>query len=115
MDFWERGKFFFIAPDSFDEQAVAKKWTADAVPVLDAYQKEIGTIENLTTDIAKTTLEQVVTVLGMKPGQVLAALRISLTGGTSGPDLMQTIEILGGRETARRITYAIQTLGLKTM
>ena len=115
VDFWEQGKFFFIAPDSFDEQAVAKKWTADAVPVLDAYQKEIGTIENLTTDIAKTTLEQVVTVLGMKPGQVLAALRISLTGGTSGPDLMQTIEILGGRETARRITYAIQTLGLKTM
>ena len=112
-DFWEQGKFFFIAPDSFDQQVVAKKWTAEAVLVLEDYQKEIGTMENLTTDVAKTTLEQVATTLGVKVGQVLAALRVSLTGGTSGPDLMQTIEILGGEETARRIKHAIHTLGSK--
>ena len=112
-DFWEQGKFFFKAPTTFDEQVVTRKWTADAIRVLDAYQKEIGLIGDLTTEIAKAILEQVTSTLGVKTGQILAALRVSLTGGASGPDLMQSMEILGSEETVRRISYALKTLGPK--
>ena len=112
-DFWEQGKFFFKAPTTFDEQVVSRKWTADAIRVLDAYQKEIGLIGDLTTEIAKAILEQVTSTLGVKTGQILAALRVALTGGASGPDLMQSMEILGSEETVRRISYALKTLGPK--
>lgn len=111
-EFWEQGKIFFIAPSVFDTAAVTKKWTPEAVTVLQAYEGAVKGLPDLTAEIAKSTLERIATDKGIKTGQVLAALRIALTGGMSGPDLMQTIEILGGEETGRRIQFALQTLHL---
>ncbi len=113
-DFWEQGKLFFLAPAHFDESAAAKKWTTDAVTLLTDYQEELVHAPVVTAESAKTLFEQVAARRGMKAGNVLAALRIALTGGMSGPDLMQTIEILGGDETSRRIRTALATLKVKT-
>ena len=110
QDFPLQGKIFFKAPTSFDEGAVTKKWTAEAVKVMDAYQKSLEPSSSISADEAKSGFEGIAAGLGIKAGQVLAALRISLTGGMSGPDLMQTIEILGPAETRRRIQHALQTL-----
>lgn len=109
-DFWAQGKVFFIAPTTFDAEAVSKKWTADAVLVLEKFKDTVKTVQPLTATKAKEALEAIALETGKKTGQVLAALRISLTGGTSGPDLMQTIEILGAEETSRRIQFALKTL-----
>jgi glutamyl-tRNA synthetase len=48
--------------------------------------------------------------MGMATGKILQALRVSLTGGASGPDLMMTMEILGPGEVSNRIDYALKTL-----
>lgn len=112
-DFWEQGKFFFIAPVSFDEQVVTKKWNDGVVKVLTAFSNEIKSMDNLTAEVAKVTLEMVTSKLGMKAGQILQALRMSLTGGASGPDLMMTLEILGNTEVEKRIRYAVETLKVK--
>jgi glutamyl-tRNA synthetase len=110
QDFWLHGKFFFIAPTSYDEQVIAKKWNADAVNVLTAYSQEINKLGDLTADLAKSTLETVTANLGIGTGKILQALRVSITGGASGPDLMMTMEILGGKEVVSRIEYALNTL-----
>jgi len=109
-DFWEQGKVFFLAPTSFDSSAVSKKWTADATNVLQAFEAAVSQMTDLTATEAKFTLERIASEKGIKTGQVLAALRIALTGGMSGPDLMQSIEILGGQETAQRIRTALKNL-----
>jgi glutamyl-tRNA synthetase len=105
-----QGKFFFIAPTSYDEQVIAKKWNADAVNVLTAYSQEINKLGDLTADLAKSTLETVTANLGIGTGKILQALRVSITGGASGPDLMMTMEILGSKEVVSRIEYALNTL-----
>ncbi len=112
-DFWEQGKFFFQAPVSFDEQLVAKKWNDDTVKVLSAYSSALKAIQNLTAETAKNTLEQVTASLGIKTGQILQMLRMVVTGGASGPDLMVTMEILGVSEVTSRIGYALNTLKAK--
>ena len=112
-DFWEQGKFFFIPPTAFDEQVVAKKWKDDTVRVLTLFCEEIKSMDILTAGIAQATLEKVTSSFGMKPGQILQALRMTLTGGASGPDLMMTIEILGNIEVNKRIHFAIETIGVK--
>lgn len=113
-DFWEQGKFFFIAPVSFDEP-VSKKWNDAAVKVLSSFRNEIKSMNNLTADRAKTTLESVAGGLGIKTGQILQALRLAVTGGASGPDLMMTMEILGSAEVEKRISYALETLKVKVI
>lgn len=112
-DFWEQGKFFFIAPTRFDEAAVAKKWNADATRVLQDFQQRLSGEKSVTADKTKQIFEESCVTLAVKSGQVLAALRIALTGGLSGPDLMQTIQILGSEETTRRVRKALELIPTK--
>lgn len=110
QDFREQGKIFFVAPTSYDSQLVGKKWNADAVKVLSAYADELQAAPVISAESAKALLESVAMKLNVKPGQILQVLRMTITGGSSGPDLMATLEILGNAETARRIRSAIQNI-----
>jgi glutamyl-tRNA synthetase len=113
QDFWLQGKFFFVAPTMFDEQVTSKKWNAEAISGLTAYSAALSKHTALTADSAKSTLDAVTTALGIGTGKILQALRVSITGGASGPDLMVTMEILGAAEVTKRINYALQTLPIK--
>lgn len=110
QDFWLQGKFFFEAPTSYDAQVIAKKWNDEAIKVLTSYNKEIASTTTLTAELAKSTLESVTTSLGIGTGRILQALRVSITGGASGPDLMMTMEILGKEEVVKRIERALNTI-----
>ncbi|NOS55511.1 MAG: glutamate--tRNA ligase [Cyclobacteriaceae bacterium] len=112
-DLWEQGKIFFSAPTTFDEQIVSKKWNLDAVRTLSGFIDAIKTTQPHSADSIKSSLEKVTGELGIKTGQILQALRMSLTGGASGPDLMLTMEILGAVETVNRIKYALDNLKAK--
>lgn len=110
QDFWLQGKFFFEAPASFDDQVVKKKWNDEAIQVLTAFSQAMSQLTNTTAETAKATLESVTTSFGIGTGKILQALRISITGGASGPDLMVTMEILGNKEVVNRIDHALNTL-----
>jgi glutamyl-tRNA synthetase len=112
-DFWKQGKFFFIAPTQFDESVVSKKWNNDAVKVLSAFASAVKITTDFNATIAKAMLEEVCTSLGIGSGKIMQALRTSLTGGASGPDLMMTMEIIGSKETYQRIEYAIKNIPVK--
>jgi glutamyl-tRNA synthetase len=110
-----QGMFFFRAPTSFDEAVVNKKWNDEAVKVLSGYKQALSGLSSLDATAAKSTLETVTSQLGIQTGKILQALRISITGGASGPDLMMTMEILGRDEVISRIGYALQTLKVKAI
>lgn len=113
QDLWEHGKFFFVPPTSFDEAVVSKKWNEDVVKVLSSYKEAIASENTLNATSAKEILEKVTASLGVQTGKILQALRVSITGGASGPDLMVTMEILGKDEVIQRLTFALQTLKVK--
>ena len=112
-DFWKLGKFFFVAPVSFDVQVVAKKWNEDAVKVVQSFREEVGKLPAVTSEAVQVALEKVTTSLGIAVGKILQAVRVVLTGGASGPDLMMTMEIIGKQEVLNRIDYALRTLSVK--
>ncbi len=114
QDIWLQGKFFFQAPTHFDEQVIAKKWNADAQRVLASFRDEIGKKDSWSAEVAKYTLEEVTTQLGIGTGKIMQALRVSLTGDASGPDLMATMEILGKEEAVARISYALTHIHLSS-
>jgi glutamyl-tRNA synthetase len=115
QDLWGQGKFFFYAPSSFDESVISKKWNADAVTVLGAYKEAVKELSTFDSVIAKNTLEHVAQQAGIQTGKILQALRVSITGGASGPDLMVTMEIIGKDEVVRRIAFALETLKEKVV
>ncbi len=113
QDFWLQSRFFFIAPTSYDEQVTSKKWNQEAVTVLGHYKDQLKQLTMLTAELAKSTLEKVTTELTVSTGKILQPLRVALTGGASGPDLMASMEILGKEEITKRIERALKTIPIK--
>lgn len=109
-ELWSEGKYFFQAPESYDEKVVRKKWSEDAVNVLGLYAEAIQSVDDFNAETAKSTLVQVVEEQGVGLGKVMPALRVAITGAGGGPDLMEIMEVLGKEEITQRIHVALDTL-----
>lgn len=109
-DLHEMSKLFFEAPTSYDEKITSKKWNDETAEVLSAFAQSLNDLTQIDSVKAKELLDETAASLGSSSGKVLQVLRVILTGGTIGPDLMTIIEILGPEETAQRIQLAIVSL-----
>ena len=103
-------RYMFVGPTTYDEKVTSKKWTAEVVTSFEKYASAIEKVENISPEEAKNTLEKVLTEQGTGIGKVMQALRVSITGEASGPELMDIISVLGCKETAKRIRESIQKI-----
>jgi len=112
-ELWTEAKYFFIAPSSYDEKTTKKKWTQEAVSILESFQKKILNVADFNAANAKQILESTLEAQETSIGRVMPALRLALTGIGGGPDLMILMEILGAEEVSSRIGKAIAELPMK--
>lgn len=110
QDIWEQSKVFFQAPTAYDQEAVQKKWTAEAHATLQTFLPVLATVFNFQAVAIKEALVQFLQGKGFKLGDMMPVIRIALLGITTGPDLMQSIEILGKKETIARIERALKNI-----
>ena len=108
QDFWEQGKYFFIAPTSYDQKLLQTKWTVEARATLEALVAILKELDNFRAGEIKAVLQQLVEARAMKINQVMPALRLALTGSGAGPDLMQSMEIIGQAACIARIEAALK-------
>ncbi len=115
QDFWQEAKYFFQAPDSYDEAVMAKKWTpavaaalAEYGDLIADYSRDAGGEAFPPAEDLKGFLTTVVEQHEMKIGQTLQALRVAVTGAAAGPDLFETLAILGPVEVNARLKAAAQ-------
>lgn len=106
----EAGRFFFEAPESYDEKTVRKKWNQTAVDKLLGFAERLEAKGQIDKEEAKELLMNYLAEDETPLGRVMPALRLSLTGQAGGPDLMAIIEILGPNEVSSRIKKATETI-----
>jgi glutamyl-tRNA synthetase len=58
----------------------------------------------------KHIAHQIIDEKGYKLGKVMPAVRLILTGATSGPDLMEIMEVLGKEEVLLRLKSGLEKL-----
>lgn len=110
-DLWKEGKFMLIAPESFDESVVSKRWNSDAVSVLEAYKESLINFEGaFDAVVAKAILEEAAASQNVKLGKVMQAVRLAVTGVGAGPDLMAVFAIIGKEELIKRIQFALENI-----
>ena len=109
-DFWQEAKYFFQAPTAYDETVVSKKWSAPVAAALMSYATALPTAPEVTAEGLKTLFNDTMAAQGLKPGQVLQALRVAVTGAAAGPDLFETLVILGVPEVADRLHTAVASI-----
>jgi glutamyl-tRNA synthetase len=110
-DLWAQSQFFFVAPETYDEQTVRKRWKEDTPEKLAAIAGLFATVDNWVVASIKETFSGFMNEKQWGFGDVMNPLRLCLVGGNMGPDLFVICEILGKDETIARMKAAIERIG----
>lgn len=100
--------FFFEAPSSFSEEAIKAKWSTEAATVAHELLSKIPSLPDFSAAEVKHLAHQIIEEKGYKLGKVMPAVRLLLTGATSGPDLMEIMEVLGKEEVLQRLKTGLE-------
>ncbi|GJN59322.1 glutamate--tRNA ligase [Elizabethkingia anophelis] len=108
-DIYNDGKFFFHAPESFDEKASKKAWSPETAVLMQELTEAISSLD-FKAEIIKESIHHLAEAKGLGMGKVMMPLRLSLVGELKGPYVPDLMEMIGKEETISRINKAIETL-----
>ncbi|MDX2188801.1 MAG: glutamate--tRNA ligase [Bacteroidota bacterium] len=102
--------YFFNTPTTYDQAVAENKWNSEAAAFIKLWADFVFKIEDFKAEVIKHEMHSLLESNGIKPGKVMQALRLALTGVGQGPDLMTVMQIIGKSETIKRLNHALQTL-----
>ncbi len=109
----ERAVFYYNAPDSYDDAALAKFDKEQLVAVLAAVTEKLSSSSVCDAAGIDGLFKEICSENGWKMGQVGQPVRIALSGGTQAPGIGEIVMTLGVEETVRRIQKACEYMAAK--
>ncbi|MBL8015742.1 MAG: glutamate--tRNA ligase [Ignavibacteria bacterium] len=107
-EFVTYGRYFFTAPDTYDEKGILKHWTAEIKDQFITYSNELAGIESWDAEFLEQHLREFAVKSGLKAGQLVHPLRLALTGQSVSPGIFEVMVVLGKSSVIGRITGFIQ-------
>lgn len=107
-DFLKEGYYVFARPATYDEAQFQKRWQKETVPT--ALNTILQGLQALTVwDAASTeaVIKGAMHDFNLKPGELMPAFRIMISGEAGGPPLFELAELLGQDEVIQRMETAI--------
>ncbi len=112
-EFWDQCYFYFLAPESYDEKAVQKRWKEDTPNLLNALVNYIETLSDEEFNSIEVSEKMVISWCesqGYNLGAVMNPFRLSVVGALKGPHMFEITALLGKEETLRRVRKALETI-----
>lgn len=110
-ELWPLCSFFFIAPTTYDEKTVKKRWKDFSARQMG----ELAALLEALSDFSMAAQEEAVNAWlaenDYKMGDVMNAWRLTLVGEGKGPHMYEISSFLGQAETLKRMRRAIEILG----
>lgn len=110
-ELWPLCKFFFVAPDSYDEKTVKKRWKPDSAETMRALYSVLESLDDFSLESQENAVMHWIEEKGLHTGDVMNAFRLALVGKGVGPHMFDISAFLGKEETLRRLDKAINVLG----
>ena len=110
-ELWPLCSFFFIAPTSYDEKTVKKRWKEYSKEQMTELAGVLEGIDDFSVEGQEKVVMQWVEDKGYKLGDVMNAFRLALVGIGKGPGMFDISAFLGKKETISRLKKAIEVLG----
>jgi glutamyl-tRNA synthetase len=104
-------RFYFVAPQDYDEEAAAKFLTADKADVLELTLKHLSTLSTFTHEDVEKAFKAVMEESGLKFGKIGPTIRVALVGGTVSPSIYDVVAVLGKDAVVARLQKALASLG----
>jgi len=109
-DLWEQTDFFFKAPETFDQEAVKKRWKEDSAVLLMELRSLLENMVDFSAAATEPVVKDWIEKNGYNMGAVMNAFRLVIVGALRGPHMFDIISWIGKEETLRRISAGIAML-----
>ncbi len=101
--------FYFNDNFEYNSESVAKHFTAENKPRLQAVRDAFAALEKFDAGEIESTLKATATKMGGKVGLLVHPTRLATTGSNAGPSLYHLLEVLGKDKVLARIDRALLT------
>lgn len=109
-ELWDASKFFFIAPEQYDEKTAKKRWKEDSGKCMLELADVLKGIDNFTSEEQEKVVMEWIAAQEYHTGNIMNAFRLALVGEGKGPHMFDISRILGKGETLARISRAVEVL-----
>ncbi|WP_300791757.1 glutamate--tRNA ligase [uncultured Bacteroides sp.] len=109
-ELWDQARFFFVAPDSYAEKDIKKRWKEDTPRIMNELIEVLRGIEDFSSKPSEDIVIGWITEKEYHMGNVMNAFRLAVVGECKGPHMFDITELLGKEETIRRIEKAVEVL-----
>jgi glutamyl-tRNA synthetase len=109
-ELWDQVSFFFIAPVSYDEKTVRKRWKKESPAQLNELIGLLESIDDFSAGNQEKIVKQWIEEKGYHLGNIMNAFRLALVGESKGPQMFEISSLLGRQETIDRLRRAIEMI-----
>ena len=113
-DFWDNSDYFFVAPESYAEKALKKRWKEGTSERMYIIADKMNEIEDNSSwaDNAEEFLMKYISDNELNMGQIMNSIRLAVVGDTKGVNMLDIMKILGKENIISRIRIAAEKIGL---
>ncbi|MBC7884987.1 MAG: glutamate--tRNA ligase, partial [Saprospiraceae bacterium] len=104
-------RFFFEAPYVYEEETIKKKYKIENEEHLLAIAANIRNSESTDAPHIEQVIKGYIQDEALKMGDIMPVMRIAISGSMQGPDLIQTITLIGTKEAASRLEKGVKVFG----
>ena len=110
-ELWEASNFFFVAPDTYDEKTVKKRWKEDTGEQLAQLADLLESMDDFSSENQEKLVKEWISNEGHKMGVIMNAFRLAIVGASKGPNMFDITAFLGQQESVNRVRKAVEVLG----
>lgn len=110
QELWDQASYFFVAPESYNEQVIKKRWKEETPTYLNKIIEILQQYKPFDKVVAHDAVMAYIQGNELNMGQVMNSFRLSIVGDAKGPDLFEVVDILGVDEVVTRIRKAIAVI-----
>ncbi|MBK9737278.1 MAG: glutamate--tRNA ligase [Saprospiraceae bacterium] len=104
----KNSRFFFEAPNFYDEETIKKKFSLEQVDHLLEIADKLNNLKSSDLPQIEITIKGYIIERSLKMGEIMPIIRIAISGSMQGPDLIQTIALIGTNEAASRLKTGVE-------
>jgi glutamyl-tRNA synthetase len=110
-DMWSETDFFFVAPQSYDQEVVKKRWKEDSSDILKHLRSVLEQTDDFSPSSTEALVKSWIEEKGHNMGAVMNVFRLVIVGASRGPHMYDIISWIGKQETLDRIDKGLSLIG----
>lgn len=110
-EIWDQTDFFFKAPETYDHEAVRKRWNQDTGARMSELKDLLQSVPDFSAAATETAVKEWIAANGYNTGSIMNAFRLVIVGSMRGPHIFDIISWIGKEESLGRIDRGLKVIG----